>query len=141
MRKCLIKLILLAFGACGAAFPSIYSAFVLGVKTTTIEIKFPFVVEKSMTEFYINCILELVTFFHGTLIYLGSECTMTIFENFTAVSTKLIENGLLEIDADNSEQKETPELQMRFLFRNILLQSRDFDWCVCVCGCFSVLFH
>lgn len=130
MSKLLIKAMLLAFGACGAVFPPIYSSFAMGVKTTTIEAKLPFINDKSMTEFYINCALELIVFFHGTLIYLGSECTTTIFENFTAVSTKLIENELLEIDSDNSEPREMSKLQLRSLFRNILLQARDFDRCV-----------
>lgn len=134
IKKCILKAILMTFGASGSAFSSCYSSFALGVKTTTVEFKFPFVAEKSATEFYINLVMQTIILFHGAFIYVGIEIGMEIFENFTAVSTKLIQNELIQID-DKNERRELSETQLRFLFRNILLQSSDCDRCVCAMLC------
>lgn len=113
-------------GAFVGIFGTLYSSFVLDVKTTTTEFKIPFIAENSTAEFALNLAMQFIVFVHGLGIYYGIECTMSIFENFTTVSAELIRNELMQMNGSN-ERKKLSELQLRALLRNILLQSQDFD--------------
>lgn len=88
--------------------------------------KFPFVEEKTNAEFHLNLMLQFIILFHTTFICFGIEVTMNLFENFTAVSPKLIHLKFTE-SIDLYERKETSELQLRFAFKNALVQCLDYD--------------
>lgn len=119
----------MACGGYGGLFSALYSSFVLDVKTTTTEVKIPFITEKSTAEFVLNCALQFTIFIHGCASYIGIECAMAILENFAKVSTEIIRNEIVQMN-DSNKRKELSEFQLRTLFKNILLQLHDFDRCV-----------
>lgn len=126
MKKFTIKILLMAIGGYSCILTTFYASFWIGNKTTTTAVKFPFVEEKTNAEFHLNLMLQFIILFHTTFICFGIEVTMNLFENFTAVSPKLIHLKFTE-SIDLYERKETSELQLRFAFKNALVQCLDYD--------------
>lgn len=62
MKKIVEKTFMMFSGGLGSVVIPLYSALVLGVKTTSIQVKYPFIVEKSSIEFYMNIALQLMVF-------------------------------------------------------------------------------
>ncbi|XP_055298571.1 uncharacterized protein LOC129566554 [Sitodiplosis mosellana] len=126
MRNFLIKLALLIFGVqCGIWGP-IYVYFSAGLKTTTIEVKFPFTEEKSNAEYAMNMLLQWIGFGTGGLIFFGIEVAMQIIGNVVTVSSKLIRNRLKELDK-KIEENMLSELELRFVFKDITKEILDYE--------------
>lgn len=105
---------------------AIFVSFYRDIKTTTVACKFPFTEAKSDAEFYLNFSLQWTIFIHAILLYFGIETMMTMFENFILVAPKLIHLGFGE-SISVYEAKEFAESQLRFAFRNTLIQCSDYD--------------
>lgn len=124
------KALLIAFGGYTALSAVLYASFIMDRRTTTTEVAFPFITKKSADEYVLNCALMFSIFIHAFFLYLGMETVMSIFENVTTVSTELIRNEILQMDSSH-ERNELSNSQLRAVFKNILLQTNDFDRCVC----------
>lgn len=141
MKRFVGKLLLMYIGAWGGILPTLYLSFVMDEKTTTIELKYPFIAEKSSTEFYMNLTLQWIVYLHSTCIYFGIELLMLIFENFAGLSSKLIRNDLIEMN-NSTERRKISKLQLRSAFRSIFLQFRDCDrYCMCGWWWWSLIFN
>lgn len=126
IKSLLIEVILMSIGGVSAYSGAVYSSFVLGVKTTTTETKIPFVNENSTSEYYLNLLLQSTIFCHALFIYFGIEIMMLIFENVAAISPKLIQYELERLREMNQD-KQLSKAQLRLTFKNIIVQSLDFD--------------
>lgn len=78
-------------GTSGVSRPA-YVFIDQGIKTTTTEVKFPFIDEKSDTEFIVNLILQWTILIHGFFVYVGIEIMMLLIENVAIVVPKLTEH-------------------------------------------------
>lgn len=62
-----------------AVIGPLYGYFVLGVKTTTTDMRIPFADEGSNDEFIWNLLLQSTIAFHAILLYFGLEVFMALF--------------------------------------------------------------
>lgn len=125
IQNCIKKLVLVLSGGFACVLSALYASLFLGNKTTTTQVKFPFIEDENM-EFYLNSVLQVICVTNGFFLYTGIEVAMTIFENFATLSPKLIQNDFAHV-IDIYEQKKLTEPQLRILFKNILVQSLDYD--------------
>lgn len=69
-----------------------------GIKTTTIDLKLPFIDESSNVEFIANILYLCIIGMHRFLAYIIIEVAMTIFGDAITISSKLIEYELWKLD-------------------------------------------
>lgn len=124
IRNCIKKIILVLCGGIAAVFSAQYATFVMNHKTTTFELKYPFVDDENM-EFLLNFLFQSIALFLGCVLYTGVEVAMTIFENFAAVTPKLIYHELAQL-IEMYEQKQLTKSQLRVSFKNTLVMSLDY---------------
>lgn len=65
-------------GSLVAVFGPIFFYFTEGNKSTTIEVKVPFLDDNQNDEYLINMLLQSIVYFHGFFIYFGIEVAMSI---------------------------------------------------------------
>lgn len=92
IRNFLARIILLSMGGTSGVSRPAYVFIDRGIKTTTTEVKFPFIDEKSDTEFILNLILQWTILIHGFFVYVGIEIMMLLIENVAIVVPKLTEH-------------------------------------------------
>lgn len=119
IQKCIKKLVFVLSSGFASVFSAEYATFFLNNKTTTTELKFPFIDDENM-EFYLNSIIQLISVCNGFLLYTGVEVAMTIFENFATLLPKLLYNEFAQ-KVDMYEQKQLTKPQLRILFKNALV--------------------
>lgn len=124
-QNCIKKLILVFSGAFAAVFSAQYASFFKDNKTTTFDLKFPFV-DNENVEFFLNYSLQTFALFVGTFLYTGIEVAMIIFENFATLVPNLICNEFAQI-IDMYEQKQLTEPKLRAAFKNTLVMSLDYE--------------
>lgn len=100
--------------------------FFYDVRTTTTELKFPFVAEDSDGEFIGNVICQACLGAVGMLAYTGLEVIMAFFDNFADVYPKLVEFELQNLDR-KIEQKNLTKQQIKPIFRRIAKHAVDAD--------------
>ena len=124
--KFFIKIFSMCFCGYTAGFSTVYAVLCKGIQTSTTSVHFPFVEPKSNEEFYLNYTLQWIIFFHACFLYIGIEITMNLFEDFARVSPKLIHLDLTK-SIKMYERKEISEPQLRVAFKNVVVQSLDYD--------------
>lgn len=112
-------------GACWCVSGPIYVYFMYGIRTTTIEVKFPFVDDPNM-EYKLNMTMQFVVFVHGGFVYQGMEPALMIFTDFIKIFPKIIKLKLNELN-EQIFNKKVSEAQIRLIFKNIVNQSHDHD--------------
>lgn len=103
-----------------------YALFVQGIKTTVIEVRVPFTVERSYGEFLGNFMIHMSMATYGTLAYVGLEIAMELLIGVVFIAPKLIEHEFQKLNKNISENRFT-SMQSRFTFRNIVQQIMDVD--------------
>lgn len=126
IRNYLAGLVFLSMGGASAEILPAYVFIDQGIKTTTTEVKFPFIDEKSDTEFILNLILQLTILIHGFFVYVGIEIMMMLIENVAIVIPKLTDHEFRQ-SIEKYEQNEISKHQLRLEFRNIVVQCLDYD--------------
>lgn len=81
-------MIFLSFAA-GVTGP-VYALLFYGINTTTIEVKFPYIKEKSDAEFIGNVLLQSVIAGHGIIGYIGIEVAMNLFSDIIIISPEIV---------------------------------------------------
>lgn len=97
-----------------------------GIRTTTTEVRIPFIEEDSDYEFMINIILMSVVGFHGMLGYIVVEVAIELFGDINTIAPKLIKYKLKKLD-DAVESKRYNELQISLTIVDICKQAEDSD--------------
>lgn len=123
-----MTMIFLSFGA-GVTGPA-YALLFYNIKTTTIEVKLPFVDEKSDAEYLGNMLLQGMIAGHGIIGYIGIEVAMVLFSDVVTISSKIVEHELWTLSEDIEKEKLNKQLSLRF--RNIVRQALDADECVSI---------
>lgn len=113
-------------GGFTCAFSTLYASFWMGKRTTTVDVKFPFVQEKSDEEFWFNFALQWIIFINGLFLYFGIEITMNLFEDFAKISPKVIHLEFIDT-MKKCEQKELYDEQLRITFKNGIMLVTDYQ--------------
>lgn len=100
--------------------------FFYGIRTTTTELKFPFVTEKSDGEFVGNVLIQACLGGVGMLAYTSLEVVMAFIDNFANVYPKLIENELREL-GDKVKKEKPTESQIGPSFGRIMKHAVNGD--------------
>lgn len=94
------------------------------IRTTTTDLKMPFIDENSPYQFTLNFALQFVFSGHGGFIFYGIEITVIILENAIRAAPKLIQHELLELIYEY-KQNAISKTQLRSAFRNTIIQCAD----------------
>lgn len=125
-RNYAIKCIPMLAGGYFCGGSTILASYFMDHRTTTISSKIPFVEANTETEFYINYVIQWTIFFHSCFLYVGIETAMSLFENFAQVTPELIQLRLIDA-IEAYEKKELSEAQLCVVYKNVLMQSQDYD--------------
>lgn len=109
-----------------AVFGPVYYFITQGIKSTTIEVKIPFIPDEEDVQYSVNMLLQFGVLFHGIFIYMGIETVMTLFENVVNVTPYLIKSRLNKLNKMH-EVKELSELQVRFTFLDVTKQMLGYE--------------
>lgn len=93
-----------------------------GIKTTTTNLKFPFIAEDSSLEFILNVIAQAYVCAFGILGYIGLEVVMGLIHDFAHIAPKLLEYELKKFD-DMVAKNCLPKSKMDLTFMNIIKQA------------------
>lgn len=125
MRNFIKKILLVLSGGIAAVSSALFASFFMGNKTTTFELKCPFVDDENL-DFILNSILQSIALFIGCFFYAGIEIAMTIFESFASAAPRLIYNEFAQL-IEMYEQKRLTESQFRAAFKNVVVMSLDYE--------------
>lgn len=116
----------------------LYLYFRHGIRSTTTELKFPFIAEDSDAEFIANLIYQYVIAVIGFLGFIGLEAMMSLFNDTASISPKLAEYefGRLDKMVENGRLSE-PRIQ----FALIRIIKRALDTDKYVFTVFNLCFH
>lgn len=106
-----------------------YGLIVEGIKTTTTELKFPFIAEQSTTEYIMNVIVQCIIGAIGVTTFVGTEIVMNLIDDCATVSPKLVKFKLQEL-SKQIENECLTEKQLKITFRDILkltLRSDEYE--------------
>lgn len=125
VRNFIIKMLCICVGGFGAGFSALYASFILDNKTSTTELKIPFVDDENvevLSNYFLQSMFVLMAFF----VYYGIEMAMTIFESYVSVAPELIHNEFCQL-IEMYEQKQLTESQLRAAFKNALIMVLDYQ--------------
>lgn len=103
-----------------------YAMIFMGIKTTSVEVKLPFIEENSNNEFALNYLFQTIVFSFGLCVFFVVETSMELCMLVIAISPKLIAFEFRKMD-ENIEKGQSNPLQVHFTFRNIVQQVMDMD--------------
>lgn len=124
MKHFLTKMLMMTIGFTAAVMGPTYAFIFNGIRTTTFDAAVPYAEEKSLVEFSVNSMIQLLNATYGALIYLGMEVAMELFSNIITISPRLIEHKLRKIISDYAENQITPS-QLHFAFMDFVKQLSD----------------
>lgn len=126
MKEFIVKeiSICISFAACSPR--PLIAYLVYGIRTTPLELHFPFTEPKSNAEFTGNFLLLVFISMHGFLVYIGLECFLSLLENAVTITPRLIESDLKQT-IQLYEKKSITELELNLRIGNITKQSIDAD--------------
>lgn len=126
VKRFIVKMamLFLSFGA-GVTGP-VYALLFYGINTTTIEVKFPYIEEKSDAEFIGNFLLQTMIASHGIIGYIGIEVAMGFFSDIVIILPKIAAHELNKLDI-SIENGHLNHAQVRLTVRNIVKQALDAD--------------
>lgn len=123
-----MMMILLSYAT--AEMGSGYELFFHGFKTTTTELSFPFIEEKSNAEFTANFVVQCVVGGLGFTAYVGIEVAMSIFDDFATISPKLVKSELGKL-SDMIENMHLTRLQIQTSLKDAIklsLRSDEYEY-------------
>lgn len=97
-----------------------------GIKTTALQVKLPFVEEKSNAEFMGNLLFQFIFLGHGFLGYIGLEVGIDAATDVIQITHKILEYRLRKMN-DQCKEKSLNDSQLFSVFRNVVQQIRDHD--------------
>lgn len=103
-----------------------YVTIFMGIKTTTTEVKIPFIEEKSNDDFLANIILQTILSSYGLFGFIAMEVGMELNALVVAISSKLIKFEFNKLDEWIERAKLSP-MQLCTSLRNIVQQVMDVD--------------
>lgn len=103
-----------------------YQVFSHGIRTTALQVKLPFIEEKSNAEFLGDFILQCIILGHGLLGYVGLEVGIETPTDFILISQKLLEYRLKKMD-DQQEIEPLTHSQLFSVLRNVVQRIHDYD--------------
>lgn len=125
MKNFIFKMsIILSSAVTGFIWPT-YQFVSHGIKTTAIEVKFPFIDENSDAEFIGNLLLQSIIVAHGLAGYVGLGVGMDICTDFISISQKLLKYRLLVLD---DQHEKMSSIDVHKLFENVIEQVRAYEW-------------
>lgn len=124
VRGFFMKIGILFLAMCICVFWPVYSVTMYGTKTTTLDVKIPFVEAHSDREFLFNSILMLIIASHAGTFYVGLEVAVSIWVDIATAAPKLIAYEFKKLD-DLLHQSDGTDLKLRIAFLNIAKQVLD----------------
>lgn len=97
-----------------------------GTRTTLTDLKFPFVVEKSDTEFYLNAFIQAAVVLLGGLAYVSIEVVMGLAHDVASISPK-ITNYELEKFREMMKDEKLTKAKKYETFKDIVKQALSSD--------------
>lgn len=126
IRKFFTKITIIFLSFCATMIGPAHAYIYHGVKSTITELKFPFIEEKSNDEFIGNVAVQIGIGGIGLLAYTGIEIAVGLLDDVASISPKLVKNELKKFDA-LVKSKRLNELQIQYIFRNIVKQTLNSD--------------
>lgn len=126
MKKFIVKEISICSSFAAASLRPLNEYLVYGIRTTPIELHFPFTEPKSNAEFIGNFLLLVVLSVHGFLVYIGLECFLSLLENAVTITPRLIKSDLMHM-TQLYEKKSITEKELQMKIVNITKQCIDAD--------------
>lgn len=106
-----------------------YGLIVKGIKTTTTELKFPFIAAKSIAEYISNVIVQCMIGIIGVTVFVGIEIAMNLIDDCATISPKLVKYELQKLST-MIENNSLTEKQLKNIFKGILkltLRSDEYE--------------
>lgn len=124
MKQYLTKMFMMTFGYTLALMGPTIAFASHDIKTTTVELAYPFAEGKSWTEFALNISYQNFYAMIGGLFYIGTEVMMVIFINTVTTTPHLIGHKLNQLIRYHVKNRMSPS-QLRYAFMDFAQQCVD----------------
>lgn len=124
MKQFLMKMLMMTFGFTMALVGPTIAFASHGIKTTTVELAYPFVEENSWTEFALNILFQNYYATLGGLAYVGIEIVFVILSNTITISPHLIGHKLKQLIESHVKNRLSPP-QLQYAFVDFVKQCID----------------